>query len=241
MTDSAEWIDVSAQEVYRECQSCQGKICVGAYGKSAMVMDRGFLTAEGIWVCTPCASRGCVPEVELEPIDISDDVPKEYENASLDDLDIGLANGLRYWPRPNALIVLNGGNGRGKTHALWALQRLIAFKGHKVTYHDTRSLRTKWASCFPEKRAEIESKLVKTPLLILDDFTAGDATAGWIERMELVIDQRTQNRRPMIIAAHSTVDAIGAMFQKAVASRLKYFTVLTVLGGDRRSNDNSQR
>lgn len=136
-------------------------------------------------------------------------------------------------------VVLFGPNGTGKTGLAVGLVQALVRRGDRPMFADARLLFGRWRDTFRDGARETESALladlVMTPLLVVDEATAGGASE-WVERtLTLIVDQRQRHRRPTVLTLNlPATDAdgralmameyppmLGAAFGPALYDRLR--------------------
>lgn len=61
----------------------------------------------------------------------------------------------------------------------------------------------------------------RVPLLVLDDFGAGNKTSWAVERLEMIIDHRYSNGLPLVVTTNLSMSKIGELWSWRIASRLQ--------------------
>jgi DNA replication protein DnaC len=145
-------------------------------------------------------------------------IPVRYRNAEVEgkDLQAWLAHVLDGGAQG---LGLAGPTGTGKSYALWALYRVLidaevnAIAINLIEYLD--GLRPG----SPEQTLTIE-KLVRTPVLMLDDLGVHKSSDWTDERVYRILNSRYENVRPTVFTTNSPVDEWEQVLGERVAWRL---------------------
>jgi len=104
---------------------------------------------------------------------------------------------------PRGWIVFLGSSGSGKTHLACAIANHRISLGEPVFYIGTADLLDHLRSAFSPTSDttydELFEQVKNVPLLVLDDFTAGSATAWAKEKLEQLLHHRFNTRLPTVI------------------------------------------
>jgi DNA replication protein DnaC len=145
-------------------------------------------------------------------------------------------------------LLLWGPVGTGKTHAIAALVRRIIVKaqgGVRVERVAFSTLLRELRECFrPEaERSEMDAlrPYLSAEILWLEDLGAdqglgAQSTDFAVRTAELLIDGRMEQEKPTFVTSNLSVESLKESFDERIASRLCTFTIIKLVGCDRRKS-----
>lgn len=164
-------------------------------------------------------------------------VPARFAGAKVSDLDADRAAVIQAWfdvdpPRPN--VVLTGKAGTGKTHAVYAIARGLAFTESTpwvVTAAEILdSLRP--GALDPEMTM---ARAKEVPYLVIDDLGAERPTDWTAERFGIVLDHRWREMRATIVTTNLTVgpdaELVEAIGERSYSRLVGSGAVVHAFGG----------
>ena len=164
-------------------------------------------------------------------------VPPRFAGARLTDLDPVLHDPIAEWAESGTgNLLLLGPVGAGKTHAACAAAYDRFSRGDSVIF---RSVIRLLDDLRPEHGEFVDAVTVAgvcdVDLLVLDDL-AGEKGSDWTrERLDLIVDDRWLNARPIILTSNYPIDRLRTILDPRVYSRLvDDATAYNVVGDDRR-------
>jgi DNA replication protein DnaC len=134
---------------------------------------------------------------------------------------------------------LYGKAGRGKSHLLTLIvESLIKLYGVDALYWSSTELFDKLQAAIGEGTVDLHwQRVLRVPVLALDDLAAGRWTEFRQDRFSALVDYRYSHSLPLVIASNIPPPAWGEKFGERAASRLFGMTVrLELAGKDRRQN-----
>lgn len=170
-------------------------------------------------------------------------IPTRYENAEFDTLDSdikekyhlchdnGKKNGLYIW----------GDVGTGKTHALYAIRKLIPFPEYKrIPDYDCDNILKMFQvlSDISEQTVHLNYISAHSSVLFLDDFGADNPKDWRISAsvvMLRIIDYRYAHCLPTIISSNLSLNTLAEKYDSRIASRIKEMChIINMKGSDKR-------
>ena len=143
------------------------------------------------------------------------------------------------WPRmkeKNIGIVFYGPTGTGKSYAAHCIANALIDKEIPSVYYSAPDL-ISWMT-EREKREDILSRIIKAPLLIIDDIGAEHDSSYSRAQMCAVIDHRIESGRPLIVTTNYTLSEMQSSPDKELARIfdriLKACVPLRVVGESKR-------
>ncbi len=177
------------------------------------------------------------------------ETPRDYLGAKLDDfkgLDLPVKERLtakerKYledWPRKEKFLFIQAAPGRGKTRMCWALVLAAAQHGQRAQVESALGLRSRWEDSAFGSKDKVEAAMMRTKLLVLDEFASADKRFGWSEFVLRLLSHRLENQLATIVSAKETLQSALQCFEPAsapsIVSRLQTFKSVVLLGPDRR-------
>lgn len=139
---------------------------------------------------------------------------------------------------PSLLLV--GRTGRGKTHAAFGAIRALLGAGIDVRWHATTAADL-YAEMRPRQGVDPEwmlRRIIRTPVLILDDLGAAKSSEWTEELTYRLINQRSIHQLPTLVTSNLPIRDLRAQIGDRVASRLTGMCEQVVFTGpDRRRQD----
>lgn len=210
-----------------------------------------------IAVCDACGFEVGVQMQKLDPARLAEHrlskagLPPEFAGKEFDKDDPAQAETLaacRQWIRtfkparlPDAIpaIALYGKAGRGKTHLLsLIIETLIRTHSIDALYRSTVELLDELAAGFDEGNFELRwQRVLRVPVLALDDLGAGRATEWRQDRFAALVDYRYSHGLPLLVATNIPPAGWEKRFGERTTSRLRGMCLrFELAGGDRREN-----
>lgn len=137
-------------------------------------------------------------------------------------------------------LMLWGGTGTGKTHAAFGAVRRIAFTGPTRFGFMATTFADLYATLRPgsgsdEEREQAMRRVLRVPLLLLDDLGASKSSLWTEEVTYRLINHRYNHQLPIIITSNHPPAALPDLVGDRITSRLIEMTTrVQVAGGDRR-------
>lgn len=246
LTDEKYRLIRDAEFHQRECEYCNGKFC----NKPVNPFERPHITADGkveMRLCEVWRKVAAIEQCERSGL------PRKYIKRTFDDYEVTKDNAeavkAAQWflrkPRDKGLY-LYGGAGTGKTF----LASLIACEhirnGKRAIFGDVPELLSELKKTFDKGGTEqVLNRYMKTPLLVLDDFGAGQITEWTVGILYQIINNRYNNDRVTIVTCNYDLEGLGERLSRQdsfggqrIISRLKEMTYQAFLGTvDRRKSE----
>lgn len=165
-------------------------------------------------------------------------IPAEFTEAVTDD-----ARVLAWCENPGYGLILQGNQGRGKTHMACAALRIMASKS-RIRFSSFGDVVREWDAAKEDRtsRRAVVCEHSAVGVLCLDNLGRERLNSMTLPLLAEIVDKRTQSMRPTIIT--TTLDGSGFMAwlmdagmpeaAKDISSRLSRYECVTVSGGDRR-------
>lgn len=139
--------------------------------------------------------------------------PKQFQMTELSRLpDQEAATKATEWQHGNRGLILNGPTGSGKSRTAWMVIKQCHFAGlHIECLNSMAGL--KYASLFSGSASDVEQwvgKLINADLLFMDDIFKIKLTDSFESVIFSLVDQRTENGRPIILTANDTGESLTA-------------------------------
>ena len=195
----------------------------------------------GVW-CANCKREGRAGKVSMKRDGpLPSKAPKAYAHATLENVTPKtLGTFLRKWPHKIPFIILGGIQGSGKTYTAWAVEKECCLNRCLVRVENGLRIRNLWAGMMHERRAGLVKALCECRYLILDALTDGDATEGWTQVVQEIMDRRFENARPTLITSMHDEVAIGRNWGNAIRSRLTQYKWPILPSIDRRPQNQAK-
>lgn len=118
------------------------------------------------------------------------------------------------------ILLLYGNSGTGKSHL--AASAVIENRGFYITY-GWLSARIRSSYSYKTKETEIEilEKLIKTPLLVLDEIDKGVNSESKTDLLGLICRERYENEKPTWLVGNVTWEWVKKYIDKSVLDRCK--------------------
>jgi len=216
-----------SRRTHPDSASAGEALCPDCGGSGWKVLDDGLLS-----IC----SCGCY-EAQQRRIRLDEArIPDRYLNKSLDTFiardrqrrDVlnaarAYAQGFHLREEIPALI-LQGPTGSGKTHVAIGILREAIARGYTGFYCNVNELLARLRATYQDESEEFESDVIEQlagcDLLVLDDL-GSEVTTGWVlDRLYLLINQRYEAVRPVIITTNCDKDTLREKVGPRIASRL---------------------
>lgn len=161
-------------------------------------------------------------------------VPARFRGAQVSDLDAGLSALVAGWALEPSNLLLVGPAGSGKTHAaVAACRERWALTGRAPAFWHTAALLD---ALRPDGRLEDVHPLVAADVLVLDDLGAQKVTEWVQERLDLIVNARWAENRPVIVTSNFPPERLAATVGERLWSRLQDGArIVTLVGRDRRA------
>lgn len=210
-----------------------------------------------IAVCDACGFDVGVQMQKLDPGRLAEHrlskagLPPEFVGKEFDKDDAAQAETLqacRMWIRafkpsklPDAIpaVALWGKAGRGKTHLLsLIIETLIRTHSIDALYRSSVELLDELQAGFDEGNFELRwQRVLRVPVLALDDLGAGRASEWRQDRFAALVDYRYSHGLPLLVATNIPPAGWEKKFGERTTSRLRGMCLrFELAGGDRREN-----
>lgn len=195
-----------------ECENCNGTHCnktVGRYQRPKVTVDGGGLKAE-FELCDVWRNVAYKEQCRRSG------VPVKYIGKTFDDYSVTAGNKKAVdsakWfvraPRDRGLYFY-GGTGTGKTFLASLTAQEIVRQRRELIFGDVPELLKRLKETFDKGGTEqIFNRYIKTPLLILDDFGAGQITDWSVGILYQIINDRYNANRPVIVTSNYDLDGL---------------------------------
>lgn len=148
--------------------------------------------------------------------------PERFLTALPEDLPPKVAEWTKNGERRDGLYVF-GGVGTGKTHALYALAKLLRANGVETKVRNIPDWLDYLRSKFDDKRAGergIEEELRGDCVLLLDDLGSEKQTEWTTEIMYRLINGRYEQARPTIFSSNLSLSEVSKRYGDRITSRI---------------------
>lgn len=158
--------------------------------------------------------------------------PIEYQKTNLNDARMPsriVQNKVLTWEPTSKGLMLCGKTGLGKTRLVWKLvEKLMIDDGIRVRVINDPSLSREYSKRVSEGTAnDWVDRLSETPVLFIDDFGKSSPTARYKEAFYDILENRTNNGKPILITsqwdASDIVTQFGDHDGAAIVRRLMEF------------------
>lgn len=136
-------------------------------------------------------------------------------------------------------LIISGDNGIGKTHLAVAIAHEVMSNGISVYFATAPTLFEKLRDeLFFDGKKPIHKMTVNAELLIIDDLGKEKSSEWTSETLYKIVNDRYENKLPVIITTNLTKNEIEKRYNKAVTSRLFGTSeFMNAVGKDRRLQD----
>ncbi len=154
-----------------------------------------------------------------------------------DSLEVAFNQASRFSQHLEGWLLLQGGNGCGKTHLAAAIANFAVSLGVPTLFITVPDLLDSLRFAYGDPQASFEDRFERirqAPLLILDDFGSQNATSWAQEKLFQIINYRYINRLPMVV----TTNLSNRDMDERIQSRLyddDWVTVVKILAPDHRN------
>lgn len=193
----------------------------------------------GVW-CRDCNRTGKAGKISLKPTGpLPSKAPAAYAHATLEQVPPKIRTFLRKWPRV-PFVLVGGIAGSGKTYTSWAVEKECCLHRIQARVENGQRIRGVWSGMMHERRGVLLMALSECRYLILDALTDGDATEGWVQAVQEILDRRFEAARPTLITTMHDPDAIRTMWGTAIMSRLSQYQWVKLPSIDRRPQNQAK-
>jgi len=121
-------------------------------------------------------------------------------------------------------LLMRGQVGCGKSHLAVAILREVILKGHTGLYYNSPDLLRDIRATFDERSEVTEDDLIEevttTDLLVFDDVGAEKLSDFVLDRFYLIINERYEGCKPVIITTNLELDPLENRLGKRIVSRI---------------------
>lgn len=121
-------------------------------------------------------------------------------------------------------LLMSGGVGCGKSHLAVAILRGVVEKGYSGLYYNSPDLLRDIRATFDRESEVSEDDLIEevttTDLLVFDDVGAENSTNFVMDRFYLIINERYEGCKPVIITTNLDLETLENRLGKRIVSRL---------------------
>jgi hypothetical protein len=168
-------------------------------------------------------------------------LPARFWTSMLSDFPFKIGTGAADWfSHPTDGLFICGPTGSGKTRLAAALTRMAIEQGKRIKFARASDFYAALRNSYNAPEGEPTERAVlwdhQLPyMLVLDDLGAGGLSDHERRFALELLDSRINSLRPTIVTSNWTVEEIAEKMDERIGSRLKSFTVLAMVGKDRRA------
>lgn len=218
----------------------EAKKCEGCGESFLATFDINEATGNPLWVprlCPSCAETSAQAEKRRQEEEREAAITQRWEKLCPSEFLHADASRLPHlsevlaWERGKKGLLLLGKSGMGKTRCIWKLLRPLFWDGITPVVFTEVGFSIECARVERNRSAdEFIEKLVRAPILFLDDIGHAATSSKHLERLYYVVDERTKWNRPILATTQfngeELQDKSGDRHQKTVESivrRLREF------------------
>ena len=121
-------------------------------------------------------------------------------------------------------LLMSGPVGCGKSHLAVAILRGVIEKGYSGLYYNSpdllRDIRATFDNASDLREEDLLEEVTTTDLLVFDDVGAENSTPFVLDRFYLVINERYEGCKPIIVTTNLTLEECEARLGKRIVSRM---------------------
>ena len=161
-------------------------------------------------------------------------IPLQYRDKTFSDYEVNADNSeavkaaKEFLENPKGGMFFFGDPGTGKTFLSAIIAQEFVKKGHSVIFGDVPSLLDDLKSTFDSKNKSLDDlmeSLTTADLLVLDDLGTESPTDWAVERIYLIINQRYNAEKPLIVTSNFKLSEVGQRLNEPKKSENKFPSV----------------
>ena len=170
-------------------------------------------------------------------------IPKRFENAKWDDVAPEIKSLVENIRQTRRGIYLYGPSGVGKTHVTYAIKNYLEEREQikiPVWVENTTNLLQSIKVDFdraPQDREWMADRMINySGIVVIDDLGAEKVTDWVKETLYMIINNRYEEMRPVIVTSNLTLDELSTQLGDRIPSRLAGMCdIIEIKGSDRRT------
>lgn len=234
------------------CKASEIKCCPFCGEKSYFAFPSGENKEQYAWFCGRNCEASRLPKVEtgrdippkprraLEwPLfcEISG-IGDEYHDVKFEDIQQSkgkLDYMIKFARTPKGIILMTGDPGTGKTYACLGICEYFTRRWADCIFLSQKRMARLWLAGINNPYDNFLDKLIRTPLLVIDDFATGEPNPKFLEFFMEVINSRIQwKERGTVITTNLDSNKFANFCGEALADRINTGQIMQFDGGSRR-------